>query len=156
MITCRAWPFVAERESAESRAAPLLHSLHLELCAERASAELCSAKVAGSKEPSKMGVEDRNGQNGYLPDASTSSFDVAAVPSDTSYDRDPEARSSVALYVPRHNSDTATYNLVGRAGTCPLAGTVLILLRCLHQHLCPLHVGPLLYPNCPLLQPAPL
>ena len=55
-----------------------------------------------------MGLEERDGQNGYLPDASTSSFDVAAVPSDTSYDRDPEARMTVAPCAPSRSSNTAT------------------------------------------------
>ena len=49
-----------------------------------------------------MGLEGRDGQNGYLPDPSTSSYDVAAMPSNTSYARDPEARAIVAPQVHSH------------------------------------------------------
>ncbi len=40
----------------------------------------------------KMGADTREGQNGYAHGASTSSFDVEAVASNTDYARDPEVR----------------------------------------------------------------
>lgn len=43
-----------------------------------------------------MGQGGREGQNGYLHGASTSKFDVEAVPSNTDYDRDPEVRGAWA------------------------------------------------------------
>lgn len=90
-----------------------------------------------------MGLEERDGQNGYLPDASTSSYDVAAVPSDTSYDRDPEARATVAPLVHSHNSDEATaVSVCGRWSTYVCAGAAVTVLECLHQHLCLFQQGP--------------
>ena len=79
------------------------NSLHL----QTPVTEVRSPSVEGSTEWLKMGLEGRDGQNGYLPDASTSSYDVAAMPSDTSYDRDPEARTSVAPHMHSHNSEAA-------------------------------------------------
>ena len=70
-----------------------------------------------------MGLEGRDGQNGYRPDASTSSYDVAAMPSDTGYDRDPEARATMAPHGHSHNSEVSCGNTFAGAAEfmCVLA-----------------------------------
>ena len=137
VLTCRAWrpgPSAGPESGTErDRGTVAALGTQVQLHTELTSTGVCTASVAGSTEYSNMGLQGRDGQNGYLPDASTSSYDVAAMPSDTSYDRDPEARATIAPHRHSHNSEVSCGNTFAGAAEC----MCVLALRSLCPDACP-------------------